>query len=95
MIFAVFDPSPLTVCIHCSILHLYLLFYYQFRVGYMGFYPYDTVDVSRTTLFISCLKWIVTVPAGQVSNCSDRQMYVIVANFMPIDQTVAEIMAIF
>ena len=26
--FAVFDPSPLTVCINCSFLHLYLLFYY-------------------------------------------------------------------
>ena len=25
MIFAVFDPSPLTVCINCSFLHLYLL----------------------------------------------------------------------
>jgi len=25
MIFAVFDPSPLTVCINCSFLHLYML----------------------------------------------------------------------
>ena len=32
MIFAVFDLSPLTVCINCSILHLYLLFYCQFWV---------------------------------------------------------------
>jgi len=25
MIFAVFDPSPLTVCINCSFLHVYIL----------------------------------------------------------------------
>jgi len=32
MIFAAFGQSPLTVC---SFLHLYLLFYYQFRVDYV------------------------------------------------------------
>jgi len=25
MIFAVFDPSPLTVCINCSFLHLFII----------------------------------------------------------------------
>jgi len=29
MILAVFDPSPLTVCINCSFLHVYLLYYCQ------------------------------------------------------------------
>jgi len=30
--FAVFNLLPLTVCINCSFLHLYLLFYFQFSV---------------------------------------------------------------
>ena len=36
MIFAVFDPSPLTtVCINCIFLHIYLLFYCQIQAGYL------------------------------------------------------------
>jgi len=35
MIFAVSDQSPLSLCINCSFLHLYLPFYYQFCVGYL------------------------------------------------------------
>jgi len=32
MIFVVFDLSPLTLCVNCSFLHSYLLFYYQILV---------------------------------------------------------------
>jgi len=31
MIFAASDPSPLTVCINCSLLHLYYYYYYYFE----------------------------------------------------------------
>ena len=41
MIFAVLDPSPLTVCINCSFLHLYLLFYSSFEKAINNVHYYD------------------------------------------------------
>ena len=47
MIFAVFDPSPLTVYINCSFFNTYLLFYCQIYAGYI------------VILYSECLwKWI-------------------------------------
>jgi len=48
LIFAVFDPSLLTVCINYSFLHLYLLFYYQFLVR-----SHTHESVVRTTIKVS------------------------------------------
>jgi len=54
MIFAVFDPSPLTVCIICSFLHLYV---YNQRI----YTPPVEIDIHLSSAedTISCQKLLI------------------------------------
>ena len=51
MIFAVLDPSPLTVCINCSFLHLYAIAMGQIKMQFHVLHFIDVIASSGCMAF--------------------------------------------
>jgi len=64
MIFAVFDPSPLTLCINCSFLHLSYSIVYITRVG-----------GNRSTFLRVALEWFLARGLGFGASVSLRSAF--------------------